>query len=101
MKGTTLSNHLDRITMDDSVCHGKPVIRHLRYPVEMLLELMSSGMSIEEILMDYEDLEREDLLASLEYAAKLTKIKKIESIPAARNYRICRCGGQNYHHERG
>jgi uncharacterized protein (DUF433 family) len=58
-----MSNLLDRITIDPQICHGKPVIRGLRYPVETMLGLMSSGMSIDEILADYEDLERDDLLA--------------------------------------
>ena len=44
---------LARITIDPSICHGKPCIRGLRYPVEMLLELLSSGMSPDEILADY------------------------------------------------
>lgn len=56
---------LSRITIDPTICHGKPCVRGLRYPVEMLLELLSSGMTIEEVLADYEDLEREDLLAVL------------------------------------
>jgi uncharacterized protein (DUF433 family) len=60
-------SRLDRITTEASVCHGKPVIRGLRYPVQMLLELLASGMSIEEVLAP--DLEREDLLAALEFAA--------------------------------
>ena len=47
----------------------QPVIRGLRRPVEMILVLMSSGMSHEEILADYEDLERDDFLAVLAYAA--------------------------------
>lgn len=59
---------LERITIDPQICHRKPVVRGLRYPVEMLLELMSAGMTIDEILADYEDLEREDLLATLSYA---------------------------------
>ena len=62
-------SRLDRITTQASVCHGKPVIRGLRYPVQMLLELLASGMSIEEVLADYPDLERDDLLAALEFAA--------------------------------
>ncbi len=73
----------DRITIDPAVCHGKPVIRGLRYPVETMLELLSAGMTIEEILEDYEDLEREDLLAVLAYAARLSQIKRIESTQAA------------------
>ena len=62
----------DRITIDPSVCHGKPCIRGLRYPVENVLEWLASGMTTEEILADYEDLEREDILAALAYAARLT-----------------------------
>jgi uncharacterized protein (DUF433 family) len=71
----------ERITIDPQVCHGKPCIRGLRYPVDFVLELLSSGMSIEEVLADYEDLEREDILAVLAYAARLSKVKRIE--PAA------------------
>ena len=58
-----MSDLLSRITMHPDICHGKPVVRNLRYPVETLLELLSSGMTIEDILADYPDLEREDLLA--------------------------------------
>lgn len=71
---------LDRITMDLTIDHGKPVVRGLRYPVEMLLELLNSGMTIEEILADYEDLEREDLLAALAFAARLSQVKRMELI---------------------
>jgi uncharacterized protein (DUF433 family) len=60
---------LTRITIDPAICHGKPCVCGLRYPVESLLELLSSGMTIDEILADYEDLEREDLLAALAFAA--------------------------------
>ena len=56
----------ERITINPEICHGKPTIRGLRYPVETILELLSSGMSIEEILADYEDLERDDILAALD-----------------------------------
>jgi uncharacterized protein (DUF433 family) len=74
---------LQRITINPDICHGKPVIRGLRYPVEHMLELLSSGMSIPDILADYEDLEHEDLLAVLEYAMRLSQIKRIELLPAA------------------
>ncbi len=74
---------MDRITIDPAVCHGKPCIRGLRYPVESLLELLSSGMTIEQILADYEDLERDDLLAALEYAARVTQVKRIVPNAAA------------------
>lgn len=75
------SQLLSRITLDPEICHGKPCIRGLRYPVETILELLSSGMSFEEILGDYEDLEREDLQAVLVYATQLSRVKR--TIPAA------------------
>lgn len=53
----------ERITINPEICHGKPCIRGLRYPVETLLELMASGMTSPEILADYEDLTQEDLQA--------------------------------------
>ncbi len=56
---------LERITINHDICHGKPCIRGLRYPVEMIWELLSSGMSIDDILKDYDDLEYEDILAVL------------------------------------
>ncbi len=71
---------INRITMNPTICHGKPVIRGLRYPVENILELLSSGMSFDEILADYEDLEREDIFAVLAYAARLTQVKRIEPV---------------------
>jgi uncharacterized protein (DUF433 family) len=62
-------SHLDRITTDPSICHGQPTVRGLRYPVQMLLELLSSGMSVDDVLADYPELERDDLLAALEFGA--------------------------------
>ena len=72
----------ERITFDPNVCHGKPCIRGLRYPVENVLEWLASGMSIEEILADYEDLEREDILAALSFAARLAHVKRLEHLAA-------------------
>lgn len=63
---------LERITLAPNICHGKPCIRGMRYPVEFILELLSSGISIEEIIEDYDDLERDDILAVLLFAARLT-----------------------------
>ena len=71
-------NLLGRNTIDPEICHGKPTVRGLRYPVEMILELLSSGMTFDEILSDYEDLEREDILAVLEYATRLSQIKRVQ-----------------------
>lgn len=75
-----MSNLLNRITIDPQICHGKPVIRSLRYPVETMLELMSAGMSLDEILADYEDLAREDLLAVLAFATRLSQVKRMEPV---------------------
>lgn len=68
----------DRITIDPAICHGKPTVRGLRYPVEMILDLLSSGMTHDEILADYPDLEREDILAVVGYAARLSRVKRID-----------------------
>lgn len=67
----------ERIMIDPDICHGKPCIRGLRYPVETVLEWLASGMTIDEILADYEDLEREDILAALDYAARLMHVKRL------------------------
>jgi uncharacterized protein (DUF433 family) len=62
-------SRLERITTDPLICHGQPTVRGLRYPVENLLEMLASGMTIEEIITDHPDLERDDLLAALEFGA--------------------------------
>jgi uncharacterized protein (DUF433 family) len=71
---------LSRITIDPAVCHGKPCVRGLRYPVETLLDLLSSGMTFDEVLADYEDLEREDLLAVLAFAARLARTRRLHPV---------------------
>lgn len=62
-------NHLDRITIDPHVRFGKPIIRGLRITVQDVLGWLAGGMSFDEILEDFPILEREDLLAALEFAA--------------------------------
>lgn len=62
-------SRLARITSDPQVCHGQPVVRGLRYPVQQLLELLAAGMTVDEVLADYPDLERDDILAALEFGA--------------------------------
>jgi len=62
-------SRIDRITSDPEVCHGRPTIRGLRYPVADLLRLLAAGMTAEDLLVDYPDLERDDVLAALEYGA--------------------------------
>ena len=72
---------LSRITINPAVCHGKPCVRGLRYPVETLLELLSAGMTFEQILADYEDLERDDLRAVLAFAARLARTRRLQPVP--------------------
>jgi uncharacterized protein (DUF433 family) len=73
---------IERITIDPNLCHGKPCIRGLRYPVENVLEWLAGGMTIEDILDDYEDLTREDILAALAFAARITHTKRIDPLAA-------------------
>lgn len=75
-----MNDLLKRITVDPNICHGKPCIRGMRYPVTTILELLASGMTTEEILTDYDDLEREDVLAALAYAVRLSEVKSVLAV---------------------
>ena len=79
-ESTDVAKLLERITITPDICHGKPCIRGLRYPVDMILELLSGGMSHQEILADYDDLEPEDILAVLAFAARLTQVKRVQAV---------------------
>lgn len=73
---------LERITLDPAICHGKPTIRGLRYPVETVLEWLSAGMTESEILADYPDLEPEDIRAALVFATRLSQVKRVDLLAA-------------------
>ena len=77
------TNLLSRITLNPNVCFGKPTIRNMRYPVEMILDLLSAGMTFDQLLVDYPDLEREDLQACLQFASRLTRVNSITKLLAA------------------
>jgi uncharacterized protein (DUF433 family) len=77
------TNLSKRITLNPNVCFGKPTIRNMRYPVEMILDLLSAGMTFAGILEDYSDLEQEDLQACLVFAGKLVKVNSINQVIAA------------------
>jgi uncharacterized protein (DUF433 family) len=68
-----MASLLSRITIDPQICHGKPVIWGPRYPVESMLEYLAAGDSIDDLLAEFPDLERDDLLACLEFAARSAK----------------------------
>ena len=70
-------NLLSRITIDPDICHGKPAIRGLRYPVESILEYLAGGDTIESILEEFPDLEQDDIFACLAYAAAAIKTKSV------------------------
>ncbi len=73
---------LERITINPDVCFGKPTIRNTRYTVDLILELISSGMNKEEIVDDYPALSIEDINACLLFASQLTKLKSVHKVVA-------------------
>jgi len=73
---------MKRITINPDVCFGKPTIRNMRYPVEMILDLLSAGMTNKEILEDYPAMEEEDVKACLLFASKLVKVNSISKVIA-------------------
>lgn len=70
-------NLLSRITVDPGICHGKPCVRGLRYPVETILEYLAGGDTSDDLLAEFPDLEREDILACHEYSRQLLAAKSV------------------------
>jgi len=75
-----MENYLSRITMDPEICHGKPCIRDMRWPIEVILDMLSSEMSIDDILRDHPELEREDIIASLQFAKLLASGRALKEV---------------------
>jgi uncharacterized protein (DUF433 family) len=71
---------LERITIDPQIMVGKPTVRGLRITVEQILESLAGGISIEELLEDYPELQREDLQAALLYASEVIAKEKVYAI---------------------
>jgi uncharacterized protein (DUF433 family) len=80
MTMSTLASRLDRITVNPSICHGAPTVRGMRLRVQDVLELLASGMTYDEILADYDELERDDILAVLEFAALDTTARRQHAV---------------------
>ena len=76
------ANLLERITINPDVCHGKPTVRNMRYTVSMILDLLSAGMTAEELITDYPALQKEDIQACLFYASRLSETKTINKLSA-------------------
>jgi uncharacterized protein (DUF433 family) len=68
------ANLLSRITIEPGKCGGKPCIRGMRIRVSDILEMLGEDVSMEEVLADFPDLERDDILASLQFAARRSDI---------------------------
>ncbi len=62
----------ERISIDPKVCHGRACVRGTRIPVHQIVHMLANGDTIEELLADYPSLEREDILACLDYAEVLS-----------------------------
>jgi uncharacterized protein (DUF433 family) len=75
-----MENYLSRITIDPGISHGKPCIRGMRWPVEVILDMLSAEMNIDDILKDHPELEREDIIASLQYAKLLASGKTLNEV---------------------
>ena len=73
-------NQIGRITIDPEVCHGKPCVRGMRWPVEVIIDLLGSGMTMDEILEDHPELEREDIYASLNFAKLYMAGRSIDEV---------------------
>ena len=69
---------LKRISIDPNVCFGKPCIRGHRIWVSLILDMLTSGMTEGEILEDYPQLTRQDILACLAYGAEMTRERYVE-----------------------
>ena len=72
-----MENLIARISLNPEICHGKPTIRNSRYMVESILEYLAGGDSIEDVLLEFPDLEKEDILACIAYATASMKLKDI------------------------
>ena len=66
-------NLISRITVDPDICHGKPCLRGLRYPVEAILEYLAGGDTAETLLGEFPDLEREDVPACMEFSRRMLR----------------------------
>ncbi|MHA1471444.1 MAG: DUF433 domain-containing protein, partial [Candidatus Asgardarchaeia archaeon] len=75
-----IMNYLDRIEINPKKAGGKPVIKGTRIPVYLILELIANGWSFGEILKNYPQLKKEDILAAIAYASKILKEEEYDEI---------------------
>ena len=77
-----MKSFIERVTINTDICHGKPTIRNMRYTEELILDLLSSGMTWDEIINDYPTIEKDDIQACLHFASRLAKVKTMSRIIA-------------------
>ncbi len=73
-----MNSFLERISIDPNICFGKPCIRGTRIWVSLILDFLASGTSIEELLEEYPQLTRADILAAIAYGAEMTRERYVE-----------------------
>ncbi len=71
---------MERITIDPNICHGKPCIRGMRWPVEVILDLLGSGMTTEQITENHPELEKEDIPACIKFAKSYLAARSIQDV---------------------
>jgi uncharacterized protein (DUF433 family) len=79
-KGVCQMDLLQRISVDQNICHGKACIKGTRIPVSVILDNLAEGMSYAEVLASYPSLKKEDLKAALAYAALIAREERYISI---------------------
>jgi uncharacterized protein (DUF433 family) len=78
IRGQTMNELLNRIAVDPHICFGKPCIRGTRIWVSLLLDFLASGTTFEEILENYPQLKRDDVLAAIAYGAEMSRERYVD-----------------------
>ena len=73
-----MNSLLDRITINHNICFGKPTIRGTRIWVSLILDMLASGMTLEEVVEEYPYLETDDIRATIAYGAEMSRERYVE-----------------------
>jgi uncharacterized protein (DUF433 family) len=73
-----MPNPLERISVDPNVCFGKPCVRGTRIWVSLILDLLASGMTADEVIAEYPRLQKDDILAALAYGAEMARERFVD-----------------------
>ena len=72
---------MENIIFDPKILSGKPIIKGTRISVDFILELLGSGMSVEEVTQEYPQLKKADIIAALQYAAQSINREEVVLMP--------------------